>query len=73
MKKLISVFAIIVIAVSSLIISCSKGGGGDPPPSNPCSGITITSNCYTYRCFRMFVKWLYSCQRHRQHRIYLQY
>jgi uncharacterized membrane protein len=42
MKKLISVFAIIVIAVSSLIISCSKGGGGDPPPpSNPCSGITI--------------------------------
>ncbi len=42
MKKLISVFAIIVIAVSSLVISCSKGGGGDPPPSNPCSGITIT-------------------------------
>ena len=40
MKKLISVFAIMVIAVSSLIISCSKGGG-DSPPSDPCSGITI--------------------------------
>ena len=40
MKKLISVFAIMVIAVSSLIISCSKGSG-DTPPSDPCSGITI--------------------------------
>jgi len=43
MKKIIGAFAIIVIAVSSLILSCSKGGGGGtpPPPSNPCSGITI--------------------------------
>jgi uncharacterized membrane protein len=41
MKKLISVFAIIVVAVSCLNISCSKGGGDTPPASNPCSGITI--------------------------------
>jgi uncharacterized membrane protein len=40
MKKLIGLFTIMVIAVSSLIISCSKGGG-DNPPSDPCAGVTI--------------------------------